>query len=177
MKSYLTRSIFAALASVVLTCAASALQISDDRYLGRFAPPQPSGAADERTNTQYLIDLFNNDVSSLTFNGRTFVEGNGSAIPFPAPDLTANGSTEQSPGFNVNMDGAVYLLAKYGSTVAHVWYVSGLASSTLPDLGQSLGLSHVTRFGSTPRVPDGGSTIAFLGLGLALLAVARRKLA
>ena len=75
-----------------------------------------------------------------------------------------------------------YVLGKYGQD-ALVWYIGDLAQNgtlTLPGTAFGNGLSHTTFFNPQARdrqVPDGGATAALLGLGIAGLAFARRKMA
>ncbi len=85
-----------------------------------------------------------------------------------------------------SLTGISYLIGKYGNNndagqVSLVWYVGGL-TGTGHTIGNTAGLSHVSYFTSTtfppvtpPGVPDGGSTVALLGLAVAALAFAKRK--
>jgi hypothetical protein len=75
--------------------------------------------------------------------------------------------------------GFQYVLGKFGSA-SYVWYL-GNQSFDISDLSvQGGGLSHWVAFNPSNTdipVPDSGSAVALLGLALALLAVARRRLA
>jgi len=79
-----------------------------------------------------------------------------------------------------------YLLVKGGSQTP-AWYLfdltflgwDGMATLDIEGFWPAQGsISHVALYGTagTPRVPDAGSTLAMLGVGLALVAWARRKL-
>jgi len=73
----------------------------------------------------------------------------------------------------------LYISGKFGPG-QHIWYFPNGAplSFTMPATSGFGGLSHTSGFGLVVgRVSDGGSTVALLGLGLALLGIARRKLA
>lgn len=185
MKTYLTRSIIAALAGLALVCSANALTltIGDSSYLGYFDPTTPpGGAAGEVQGINILNDKPTGYVTPLSAiqNGEKDYNRQNSSLPGPFTEAVATGSFKQdNSNTSVNAGGSfLYVLAKYGNA-GYVWYFpSGSPTSfTVPSTGGGNGLSHTSAFNSTPRVPDGGSTIALLGLGLALLAIVRRKLA
>lgn len=159
---------------------ASALAINDANYLGSYNPPQPSGQADETTNVQHLVDLFNGDTASLSFNGRTFTETTGGgAIPTPAPSPVTFGVKDESEdiSYTVDVTGYTYLLGKFANLVSHVWYIGDLSGDqTLPE--NVRGLSHITLFNATTsEVPDAGTSVMLLGAGLLGIGALRRRLA
>ena len=103
-------------------------------------------------------------ISSPEWNGsQTDTTGQGDSIVL---DLTG-------------LDG--YLLLKWGGT-DQFFYVNGETEwsfvnttvyNTQSPISPALGLSHYTTF--TQNVPDGGSTLAFMGFGVLLLGAAKRK--
>ena len=79
---------------------------------------------------------------------------------------------------NLGAGGFLYLFAKYDGPNygSEVWYVGGLTGIiTIPATAGGYGLSGWTLFnpGGT-NVPEGGSTIAFLGLALTAAELLRR---
>lgn len=178
MKRLIQYTLGTLVCAAALVCALPAnainLGVDDANYLGSYALPQPSGNQDEYDNVQNLIDLWNGG-GSLSLNGRTFVKGTGgSSIPSPAPDLDGLGTQEAENGHTYQVNGAEYILGKYANLIAHLWYVGGETEVTLPSDIQ--GLSHITRFNATTRnVPDGGTTLALLGLSLLGVGALRQR--
>jgi hypothetical protein len=158
---------------------ASALAINDANYLGSFTPPQPAGEAHEVLNVQHLVDLFNGDQTSLSFNSRTFTETtDGGDIPTPAPSPVTFGIKDESEdiSYTVDVTGYTYLLGKFANTVSHVWYVGNLSGNQI--IPNVRGLSHITLFNATTtRVPDAGTSVLLLGAGLLGIGALRRRLA
>lgn len=197
MKTYLTRSIFAAFAGLAIACSASALTIGDTRNLGSIDPGSPADASAEAGYITTLVGLSPSAIGtidlSVPLSGPNFrIYDRYLADPAASyPAATATGALSGlSPASSVDVTGWTYLLAKYGDT-SYVWYLGGLSGvqsvplnepGVIPGTGTpsvnvgTQGQSHYSLFNQAPRVPDGGSTIALLGLGLALLAIARRKL-
>jgi hypothetical protein len=99
---------------------------------------------------------------------------------YPAADFAAE--LDFTGGMVDLGSGYLYLLAKYDGPNfgSEVWYVGGLTgieSIPLFGSGHKYGLSHVFVFNPNGgQVPDGGSTVALLGLALIGLTVARAKL-
>lgn len=178
MKTYLTRSIIAALASVVITCAASALVLGPSNLVGNWNPGSDyNTASDAKIASQALVTWYNGGTNANTLPGDTLftlAPTSLGALPPTVPDGT---KVDTSGPVDFNGSLTTYLVGKYGN-VAYLFYLGGSGTWTLPSKleGVQQGLSHYVAFGRT-SVPDGGSTIALLGLGLALLAIARRKLA
>jgi hypothetical protein len=180
MKRLIQYTLGTLVCAAALVCALPAnainIDVNDDYHLGSFTPPQPAGDQDEYDNVQNLIDLWNGNGGSDPFNGRTFTlsTGAGSAIPTPAPNLTGWGTQQPQNGHTYQVSGAEYILGKFSDDIAHLWYVGGLTEVTLPSNIQ--GLSHITRFNATSRnVPDGGATLALLGLSLLGVGALRQR--
>ncbi len=171
------------MAVIALVCAAfvglapkvSALTIGDTNELGFVNFGIPSGDADRVTYVNHLI--------GMTLGGHNFGDGqeyfrsNNSFSPLPAAVFNHNGA---GTSVNLGAGGFLYLFAKYDGPNfgSEVWYVGGMTGTiTIPAFGsgEQYGLSGWTLF--TPggnTVPEGGSTIAFLGLVLTAAELLRR---
>ena len=84
---------------------------------------------------------------------------------------------ELAPFVDVNASQYEYVLGKYGN-VAYLFYIGNLSGNvSLPGTVGGNGLSHLVAFNAEEpgdRVPDGGATVALLGLGLVALGASRR---
>ncbi|MBL9211807.1 MAG: hypothetical protein JNL92_15155 [Opitutaceae bacterium] len=114
------------------------------------------------------------------------VTGFNAIAPFsslPAP----TGGTDLGSAFtgNVNVAGYTYATLHYGGGQGGggvvAYYLNGISSFDFPNNGLGPngdgGLSTVYLFGPTNnRVPEGGSALALLGAGMALVAFIRRRL-
>jgi hypothetical protein len=186
MKSLLKKSaLLVAVASMALASQAYALSISltDTRYLGFFDPGTPANATTEAANITTLLSLPTDPVLDdvdATIGGNTYGRTPVSTVGLPAA-TGVGGLQGLAPSGSVIVTGFQYVLAKYGTT-AHVWYVGGLGGSVdlpLVEPGGAFGTqgqSHYSLYNPGTSVPDGGATVALLGLGLAALALARRKI-
>ncbi len=103
-----------------------------------------------------------------------------------ATDIAAVQSPSGPSNLGIDITGYRYLLGKYGNA-DYVWFVgslSGLANipllsnsswdTTIRGNADGHGLSHWAVFNPTAQVPDGGTTVTLLGLGLIGLASIRR---
>jgi hypothetical protein len=193
MKLLLKKSaLLVSVASMALGSQAFALSIdlSDLRYLGFIDPSTPASATQEAISINdlrgvlpagepvpVLADIDGTGAVTGADVGRTGVATTGT------PAATATGATQgiAPSGTSINITGYSYLLAKYGTT-AHVWYVAGLTGTQSIPLNEpsslgGQGQSHYSVYNPGTSVPDGGATVALLGLGLAALAMVRRKIA
>ena len=154
------------------------LTVGDASYLGNIDNGIPASVANELGWVNELKDL------AL---GATNVPSTDPAGEFlsrslndfgPLPDATQHFKDDAAPLDIVTLLGSMYTVGKYGggqTGIGHVWYVGNLAEGTVIDLESSFGgnaLSHQSLLG----VPDGGITLILLGLGIAGLAIVRRKL-
>jgi hypothetical protein len=179
--------LLAAFSAVILAFSnnAKALTLGDEKDLGQILPASPSGDQDRTDYVNHLISLAPNTTGD-TFQGQTFNRSFvniGPGFPnYPTAVFDHNGT-----GTSVDLGNGTlfsYLFAKYDDTSAgagaEVWYVGGLSGAvTIPDvgpLGQEFPLSDWTLFGpGATTIPDGGMTVALLGLGLASLAGLRAR--
>jgi hypothetical protein len=155
---------------------ASALIIGDAHELGFVNFGVPSGDADRTTYVNHLIDmaLGTSDVA----DGQTYTRSNNDFGPLPTAVFGLNGT-----GTSIDLGAGLYsyLFAKYDGPNygSEVWYVGDLSGIiTIPATGGQYGLSGWTLFtGDDPprlQVPEGGSTLIFVGIALGVLVIARR---
>ena len=175
---YLAITALACAALVGLAPKVSALTIGDSRTLGTVDFGIPSGDADRTSYVNHLIGMSLN--STDTFSGQDFARTGNDPLGgvYPAAVFGFNGPASNNT-VNLGAGGFLYLFAKYDgpNDGSLVWYVGGLTGIiTIPANGQGgYGLSGWTLFtpGGT-TVPEGGSTIAFLGLALTAAELLRR---
>ena len=169
------------MAVIALVCAAfvglapkvSALTIGDNNELGFVNFGIPSGDADRVTYVNHLIGMALGTQDNA--DGQHYTRSNNSFSPLPAAVFAQNGA---STSINVGTGGFLYLFAKYDGPNygSEVWYIGGMTGTiTIPATAGGYGLSGWTLFtpGGT-NVPEGGSTIAFLGLALTAAELLRR---
>jgi hypothetical protein len=147
------------------------------------------------TGTAGLIELYKSDVN----NGSPVESGNATFVSAFQTTFSNSSSDPQNAlidfvGPNGISATPAYLLIKDGNHSPY-WYVYNLTAFGWDGVSDidiqgfwpgSGAISHVSLYGNTtvtkipppntPGVPDGGSTVALLGLGLAALAFIRRKL-
>jgi hypothetical protein len=163
--------IAAALAVVAFMSSAHALTFAD--AVGTIRSGEPAGSTDE---TGYVNHLLGMALGSETYDGHDYVK----IIDVGG---TVGAGVQNTTGANSG-NATGWLLAKYdGPNGGDVLFaISG--EFTIPQDSGSLwennngvgyGLSHFTVFGSEQRVPDGGATVALLGVGLLGLGAMRRK--
>ena len=164
-----------------LPSVASALTFGDSQDLGQVLFGIPSGDAARTSYVNHLIGMALN--TSDTFSGQTFNRTGASCGTCPTAVFNSNGTS--APLIDLGTGGFTYIFVKYdgpnaGSEVWNLQGLTGLISIPTHGLaGQNYGLSGWTIFGGTtpPRqVPDGGSTVALLGVALGGLEAARRML-
>jgi VPDSG-CTERM motif len=152
---------------------AFALMIHDANELGFVNYGIPSGDADRTTYVNHLIGMALGTTNSA--DGQTYTRSNHAFSPMDAAVWNSNGT---STSIDLGATGFEYLLAKYDGPNygSEVWDINGLTGIiTIPALAGQYGLSGWTLFTPSGSVPDGGNTIALLGLVLVGLAGVRAR--
>lgn len=181
MNASLSRLMFAALATIVLPISASALSLTPGNAFLFWTQNGNTDANDVETLTGSLLQLTEQYKQNQGGNEEKPFAGSYSTT-FPQNLKGATITYDGSPD-PIITGSEIWALAKGGSNHGHyLWNISGwdgmeqiVMSGLWPNQGS---VSHVSIFsgGQGVRTPDGGSTVALLGLGLALLAIARRSL-
>lgn len=156
--------------------------------VGALNPDHPADAASEVSAINAILALSLG--GSGTSGGNSIYRSQNDFGSLPTATLTGVSSGNQNatsfidPGFQ-------YLAAKYDGQngVTEVWYLGDVAAGTMIYIpanafgtdNSQYGLSGWNMFNGTtnpppPSVPDGGSTVALLGLALAGGGVLRRKM-
>ena len=157
---------------------ASALTIGDARELGFIDPGIPAGDQDRTDYVNALIGLGLGQSTVVTINGQTnTITRSMNDFGTLAPAVFALNGTGTS--IDLGTVGYAYLLAKYDGPNfgSEVWDISGRTGIIkIPATGGGYGLSGWTLFtpGSQQSVPDGGATVALLGVALGGLGAMRR---
>jgi hypothetical protein len=171
-----------ALIMVASAVTSSALQITD--ALGFVKDGEPADPTHEVNYVNSLVARANG-VSPAPYDyvGKTYqlIVDPAITLPLAVEPVSTTDTDDSIPDpLPINVSGYTYLLAKYDGPNGgdYVWYVAGMGNVTIPKKAQfgnkNVGLSHYSLFNPT-GVPDGGTTLALLGLGmLGLGAVARR---
>jgi hypothetical protein len=160
--------------------AVTVLTTSDAYYVGKIVDGTPPSDANELAWLNSLIDLAPG--ATATACGTELCDRLGSTAVLPATNVTGPGVKDESgDSTDLALNGAMYILAKFGNNALMVWYVANINDTvTLPASfagpGQNGGgLSHYTLFGSrTTTVPE-PATLGLLGLGLMGVGLARRR--
>jgi hypothetical protein len=180
MKKVLSKLAFlAGLAAAVSQASAVTLTVGDGRYLGLIDDGIPSDLSD---TAGFINILLARPLGSgpTTVGTETYTRSNV-ASPAGAAELT--GAVKQdNNGTSINVTNFEYLAVKYdaGNAGTLVWYVgdlSGVHSFQQFFTGTQWEVSHSALFNASTgnlTVPDTGSTLALLGLGTVLLAMADR---
>jgi hypothetical protein len=188
----LTRILPALVATVVMATAmaASAATLTSANLLGTIVPGTPSDPANEATMINFLVNAYNSNPAARVLGDNiddpqteVYTLTSGSSVPAgPLAQATMTGSVEvitSNQTINLGAGGYMYVVAKYGND-SEVFYIGGMTGEiTLANFtGNQNGLSHYVLFNpaGTPSVPDGGTTMALMGLGFCALGVARRRL-
>ena len=149
------------------------LSIGDTHELGFVNFGIPSGDADRVTYVNHLIGMALGTQGDA--DGQHYTRSNNDFGSLPAAVFDHNGT---GTSVNVGAGGFLYLFAKYDGPNygSEVWYIGGMTGTiVIPGFANDYGLSGWTLF--TPggnTVPDGGSTIAFLGMALTAAELLRR---
>lgn len=185
IKSFILGSLFcSALLVVPQVGRTTTLSIGDVNELGFVDAGIPAGDAYVTTYVNQLIGMSLG--SSTTIDGNTFTRSLNSFSPLDPALLALRinyGDVESSSvTIDLGTGGYEYLMAKYDGPNfgSEVWYVGGLTGEiTIPAFGDKYGISVASLFTpGTRQVPDGGSTVMFLGAVFAGMALfARRQLA
>lgn len=194
MRNRLT-TVACGIALVFSAASAEAVTIGDSDYVGMVVPGVPANPTDAASYVNYLILMPINDVDPpqelgdpattpgnnnvFTRSGNTCLALTGSVTCPSATTAGGDLDNQGNPGV-IDVSAFQYLYAHYGGD-AHVWYVGDLTTTTLPSnnlTGQ--GLSNWSLFNPTngpppPGVPDGGTTLSLLGVGLLGLGYLRRR--
>ena len=163
-----------ACASLVFASQANALLIHDSKELGFVNYGIPSGDADRTLYVNHLIGMSLG--SKDTADGQDYTRSNNNFGSLATAVWALNGT-----GTSINLGTGLYgyLFAKYDGPNygSEVWYVGNLSGViTIPATAGGYGLSGWTLFGpGNGQVPDGGSTVALLGLALLGAAAFRSK--
>jgi hypothetical protein len=157
-----------AITAVSFMSVAQALSINSAGVVGTIDPGTPSSPAAEIDYVNQLLSMGAN--STVSFGGNTYQTG---ANDFNGVVSAPVHSDESG---NATGSGAyTWVLAKYGNT-DWVFNIAALGGDVPADMGKGGGLSHWAGFGGSTTVPDGGATVALLGVGLVGLGMMRRKL-
>jgi hypothetical protein len=145
--------------------------------VGTIVTGEPAGAADE-------IIYANTLLAQPANNGRVTIAGHVYTTSSTDYNGVVSGGLKDETGNTSVTAGYDWVLAKYdGPNGGDVLWFLGGAATTLPSdsatiwtngEGQGYGISHFTVF--NPTVPDGGSTLALLGMAFTGLGLLRRKL-
>ncbi len=175
--------------------------IGADRLLGTIVPSEPADEANEKVQVNGLLDGwgtvkgYNDGAASGTVMGDnpsdpnpppkpevyTLTYSTDTVIPTTAPLAATPWLRKETSNPVIDLGDYSYqwLVAKWGAD-AEVYYIGGMTGEIKLELiswsPTAHGLSHYTLFNQTKAVvPDGGATIAMLGLGLVGLGFLRRR--
>jgi hypothetical protein len=171
------------IAVMLLACAgviglapkASALTLGDLNELGFVNYGIPSGDADRTIYVNHLIGMALGTTDQA--DGQTYTRSNNSFGTLAPAVFDHNG---KGTTVDLGKGGFLYLFAKYDGPNygSEVWYVGNMSGIiTIPATAGGYGLSGWTLFAGPNgggSVPEGGSTIAFLGAALAGAELLRR---
>lgn len=160
---------------------ADALSIGDVNDLGLINPNHPADPTDTASFVDILLDRPLNS-GPTTIGANQYTRTGNDPLNGAYPDAVFGTEPSGAPT-SINLgSGYLYLVAKYdgpnyGSVV---WYVGGMTGTvTIPSTATNgqYGLSHVYLYNpGHVSVPDGGATLALLGLGLVAVEGVRRRM-
>jgi hypothetical protein len=166
----------------VTQAAALSLTFDQVRFLGELDRGPGSGIKEE----QYVNRLAGMSLGTMFMvGGRAYTRSGNLFDSLPAADFA---SRVKHANTGIVLDGTYdYLLARYSSAATMVWYVGGLSGSfNIPaSYDQDNGISHYSLFHGLPpsvspplvgsAVPETGSTLALLGVGVTSLGLLHRR--
>lgn len=191
MKANLYRNfLVGAIAAIgLLACpfksAAVPLTIGDGTYVGSITDGIPPSGELQYIN--YLITLAAGTGNTQIPAGTGEIYNRvGSSLNIAFPTAVSLNTIKEEDGTTPNFDnvidatGYLYVLGKYDAEQAGslVWYLGPnfVGEVTLPETFNGKGLSHISLYNYSPTgVPDGGATLALLGIGLVGLDHLRRR--
>jgi len=155
---------------------ARALSIGDSHDMG-FVWPGTQQKNDNQSKMAYVNHLPGMGLGMIDIDhGEVYLRSNHGFKSLPAASQALNGG-----GRTIRLAAGglyTYLFATYKGYGAQVWYVGNLNGIiTIPLLAAGHALTGWTLFGpGSVGVPDGGLTVALLGVALAVIALTRRFL-
>lgn len=178
MNASLKKFVLTALLALGLTSGASAVTLLGYRVAN--GEPDNANPTQEAVFANFILDMALNTTSPAVHPaGTPYSIRNGNADPGSGNiGVGVQGAT----GANSISTGFEYAFGRYdGPNGGYIlWYLGG-AAFTAPatsdgdgNWGQAYGISHFTAFNGT-SVPDGGTSLILLGLGLGAIALFRRK--
>lgn len=155
--------------------------------LGTVDPGSPSSPSDELARLNNLVNAYNGTPpGSYDPSGPYLLAPGGNVPPAPLPlgvthhGQVAGGGTSQAISLGASQSD--WLMGKWGNVAAY-YYIGNLTGDlelvndvVFNENEVPQRLSHYVLFNRRTNVPDGGATIALLGLGLAGLGGLSRKL-
>lgn len=169
---------------ITLMCAAVSFAFSQSgicaTLVGSVDPGSPASETEEIDYLETLLAMGANQVYVEPINAnndRTFT-----TFAYDAAVTTVSGYQKFDPPSNpASVTGFQFVLGKFGNT-SFVWELASGETFVIPQKFDGTsntgnGISHYSVFnGNGTRVPDGGTTIALLGMALLGLGGARRVL-
>lgn len=185
MKKMLLKKLLVAVAAFAALVNVQALDQTSANYIGYINPDHPANPASEVDYINKLIALAQGQTpaAQTVYDGQTIVRDGAYAGPTPTALLLGSSKDDTTPSTTVDVTGFTYLLGKYDAAGAGalVFYVGNLTGNqTIPGTFSGNGLSHWSLYNSTGGgggdLPEGGATIALLGLGLTGVGLLRSRI-
>lgn len=162
------------------------LTIGDAQYLGSIDDGIPASEALEVEYINYLVTLTAGQGNTQIPAGTGEIYNRvGSTLSGPFPTAVIDNSLKvESEAPLIDAAGYNYILGKYGSGQSGggslVWYIGGNGAAGQVELPATYGgkeLSHKSLYNLNPTkpVPDGGSAVVLLGIGLMSLGFVNRR--